>query len=351
MADFRDSEAGEVLQLGIANACPEELSGRYSSLGLSLPSGPMFGGCKHRNWSSVPFLSPENETRECMPHLLPSSSTNQKLLILRHKLMLDSILGQAGAVNCHVAWSEEELDYLWIGVRRYGRSNWEAMLKDPRLHFSPFRMARDLAERWEEEQIKLLGGACTSQSKTSRLHGIQAEYNCALRRRGGALRRNPVDEIHLSLGGLYTNRKGSSIEDFQVEQLHRSNSHTKRSPYEDYLTRRFNERLFTSPFSGVAEANDGLPHWLREARIPLPRLADRTVASYHGSAQIAQPYVEPSGPLRRRNNHPHTHDPVMHGAPKLGGSALPRASKQNDFIVINSDSSSEETISDNCIKA
>lgn len=162
-----------------------------------------------------------------------------------------------------------------------------------------------------------------------------------------------MDDTRLSLGDLYANRKGASIEDYhRFEQLHRSNSHTRRNLYEDYLTERYENSSFTNPFPSVAEANDGLPHWLREAHIPLPRLTDQTVASYHGLAQIARPYVDSDGPCPRRSNHPHAQDPLMQGVAEWGSSAPPRASKQNDFIIINSDSSSEETISDdNCIRA
>nr|GMD05443.1 Protein CHROMATIN REMODELING 4 [Ipomoea batatas] len=53
-------------------------------------------------------------------------------------------------------WSEEELDNLWIGVRRHGRGNWDAMLRDPRLKFSKFKTVEDLSIRWEEEQTKIL---------------------------------------------------------------------------------------------------------------------------------------------------------------------------------------------------
>ncbi|KAF7086949.1 hypothetical protein CFC21_090188 [Triticum aestivum] len=56
-----------------------------------------------------------------------------------------------------VTWSEEELDFLWIGVRRYGTNNWNAMLRDARLRFSSSRMAEDLAKQWNKEQKKLLG--------------------------------------------------------------------------------------------------------------------------------------------------------------------------------------------------
>jgi len=56
-------------------------------------------------------------------------------------------------------WSEEELDFLWIGVRRYGINNWNAMLRDTRLRFSNSRMPEDLAKQWDKEQKKLVASA------------------------------------------------------------------------------------------------------------------------------------------------------------------------------------------------
>ncbi|KAJ6826841.1 uncharacterized protein M6B38_369385 [Iris pallida] len=53
-------------------------------------------------------------------------------------------------------WSEDELDFLWIGVRRHGIGNWNGMLRDPRLHFVESRTAEDLATQWDIEQRKLL---------------------------------------------------------------------------------------------------------------------------------------------------------------------------------------------------
>ncbi|XP_031403704.1 uncharacterized protein LOC116213015 isoform X2 [Punica granatum] len=356
----KDSKAGDVLQLGIANTCPEQLFGRHPFQGLPPPIDPNFSGCTHRNCPSIQLLSPESESKEYLQHQFPYSSTNQHSLLLRRSLMLDSILGRARASNASIAWSEEELDYLWIGVRRYGRSNWEAMLRDPRLHFSPFRVARDLAERWEEEQIRLFNGACSSQSKISRPRGLPSGHNCSLRRRGGAgaLRRNLLDETQLSLGDLYMHKEGTSMGDFPVGQLHRTGGHTGRNLYKDYLMERYDKRSLNGPFTSVAEANDGLPHWLREVHIPLPGLTYQTAASYvmptshSGSAKIARPHSDSSMPCPRMNITSDARDPVRHGAAEWGSSSLPRASKQNDFIVINSDSSSEETISDdNCIRA
>ncbi|TVU27708.1 hypothetical protein EJB05_19205, partial [Eragrostis curvula] len=64
-------------------------------------------------------------------------------------------------------WSEEELDFLWIGVRRYGVNNWNAMLRDTRLRFSNSRMPDDLAKQWDKEQKKLLGTDFLPSIRTS----------------------------------------------------------------------------------------------------------------------------------------------------------------------------------------
>ncbi|XP_020539762.1 protein CHROMATIN REMODELING 4 isoform X2 [Jatropha curcas] len=53
-------------------------------------------------------------------------------------------------------WLEEELDFLWIGVRRHGQGNWEAMLRDPSLSFSKHKTIEDLSRRWEKERLKIL---------------------------------------------------------------------------------------------------------------------------------------------------------------------------------------------------
>ncbi|EPS64431.1 hypothetical protein M569_10350 [Genlisea aurea] len=55
-------------------------------------------------------------------------------------------------------WLDEELDSLWIGVRRHGQGNFDAILHDPRLHFLSWKTPRDLAGKWREEQHKLLYG-------------------------------------------------------------------------------------------------------------------------------------------------------------------------------------------------
>ncbi|KAG9132566.1 hypothetical protein Leryth_024855 [Lithospermum erythrorhizon] len=84
----------------------------------------------------------------------------------KHKGVLDSIVMRNGSGSNSLfrknpnidIWSEDELDNLWIGVRRHGRGNWDAMLRDRRLTFLKFRTSQDLSVRWEEEQLKILDG-------------------------------------------------------------------------------------------------------------------------------------------------------------------------------------------------
>ncbi|XP_024972223.1 protein CHROMATIN REMODELING 4-like isoform X1 [Cynara cardunculus var. scolymus] len=93
-----------------------------------------------------------------------------------HRKVLENIMMRTGSGSGNLLkrklvkdfWSEEELDFLWIGVRRHGRGGWETMLRDPRLKFSRFRTAEDLAARWEEEQLKVLDMPTKKQSNATK---------------------------------------------------------------------------------------------------------------------------------------------------------------------------------------
>ncbi|KAJ6393894.1 hypothetical protein OIU77_023184 [Salix suchowensis] len=84
-----------------------------------------------------------------------------------HRKVLENIMMRTGSGSSSLyrkkskidVWSEDELDFLWVGVRRYGRGNWDAILRDPRLKFSKNKTSEDLAARWEEEQFKFLDGS------------------------------------------------------------------------------------------------------------------------------------------------------------------------------------------------
>lgn len=93
-----------------------------------------------------------------------------------HRKLLENIMMRTSSGSSHLykkktkvdGWSEDELDFLWIGVRRHGRGNWEAMLRDQRLKFSRYKTSEDLAARWEEEQNKLLDSSALPGSKASK---------------------------------------------------------------------------------------------------------------------------------------------------------------------------------------
>ncbi|XP_022748758.1 protein CHROMATIN REMODELING 4-like isoform X2 [Durio zibethinus] len=114
-----------------------------------------------------------HQEREMPPTLglgqLPSISAFPE----KHRRVLENIMMRTGSGSGNLykrkskveGWSEDELDFLWIGVRRHGRGNWDAMLRDPRLKFSKYKTSEDLATRWEEEQLKILDGPSFSVPK------------------------------------------------------------------------------------------------------------------------------------------------------------------------------------------
>ncbi|KAK9062333.1 hypothetical protein SSX86_019519 [Deinandra increscens subsp. villosa] len=142
----------------------------------SLSLGRSIGGestAPLQDFLSVPFLpnfrfqqqemEALNLAKLGLDQMLPSSSSFPE----SHRKVLENIMMRTGSgpglgniVNkrklAQDFWSEEELDFLWIGVRRHGRGSWETMLRDPRLKFSRFRTWEDLAARWEEEQVRIL---------------------------------------------------------------------------------------------------------------------------------------------------------------------------------------------------
>ncbi|GAB4829609.1 hypothetical protein Ancab_019277 [Ancistrocladus abbreviatus] len=81
-----------------------------------------------------------------------------------HRKVLESIMLSAGTGSSSSLkrkskiedWSEDELDSLWIGVRRHGWGNWDVMLRDRRLKFAKHKTQDELAARWEKEQLKIL---------------------------------------------------------------------------------------------------------------------------------------------------------------------------------------------------
>ncbi|PQQ14866.1 uncharacterized protein Pyn_39564 [Prunus yedoensis var. nudiflora] len=300
------SEQRKILQLGGKNNQPEQESPLL--LGLSLPENPLTPGCATNTcFSAFPFLNSVIETREFIRDAALQSSSSHLSSVLRHKLMHDSIASRARAFNERSSfhdkykphstmWSEEELDFLWIGVRRHGRDNWDAMLRDPRLHFSSWRVARDLAGRWEEEQSKLLSGICVPQFKYSIAQGSSLDYHYFLGPKTGIWKENTADEPGLSFGNVDACRGGNAWRRplFQPaytcnngnEHLQRPISYTKRTSHFGFQREKYDEDEFSilSRSRSMAKGNllstngpttclggkGNLPHWLRQAVVASP---------------------------------------------------------------------------------
>ncbi|KAI3732318.1 hypothetical protein L1987_63522 [Smallanthus sonchifolius] len=260
----------------------------------------------------------ENRSLEPVQDMIGAQYPSDSVSLMRHKMMLDNILSKARAVNVKHnnfsesfdrpnVWSEEELDFLWIGVRRHGMGSWDAILRDPRLHFSSWRSPRELAERWEEEQSNLLRAKPsfhTKQFKPIKKH-------------------NPilVDEPQLTLGF-----RGRST---------------------------FDHFLVNGP-----KGNLNLPHWLQEAvsfppSRPVEQVGPPSV-SYTGCSGLMQWINQPfcgsnitMGMTDKIGPQLQPSSGAAHWAkPLLQPAAIHQIGKPDEVIVIDSDASSEETISD-----
>ncbi|KAL3741121.1 hypothetical protein ACJRO7_022263 [Eucalyptus globulus] len=114
--------------------------------------------------------------RETVPSLGLNQMPTFSSIPENHRKVLENIMLRTGSGSSNLhrkksrvdGWSEDELDFLWIGVRRHGRGNWDSMLRDPRLRFSKNKTPEDLSARWEEEQVKLFDGSSLPMPKPTR---------------------------------------------------------------------------------------------------------------------------------------------------------------------------------------
>ncbi|KAL0793484.1 hypothetical protein Bca101_064861 [Brassica carinata] len=139
---------------------------------FSMPPMPFLPNMK------VPPVDPPvfSQQEELPPLGLDQFSSALSSIPENHRKVLENIMLRTGSGLGHLqkkktrvdAWSEDELDSLWIGIRRHGYGNWETILRDPRLKFSRFKSPEYLAARWEEEQRKFLDSLSSLPSKSSR---------------------------------------------------------------------------------------------------------------------------------------------------------------------------------------
>jgi hypothetical protein len=362
------------------------------SLGLSLPVEHQTGGFDSSNClSTLPLFNLTAGTKDIVQDGLCQSSRKRKPSRVRHKAVLDNIVSKARALNERgkfqenfmphpIMWSEEELDYLWIGVRRHGRGNWDAMLRDPRLRFSPLRAPWDLAERWEEEQLKLLKDISASQfmhPSAERAAALQGKY-CFLDPKLGLWRQNTMEETNLFPEDVFTYRENNPLKKSLARSFLLSNTaicspapttHSRRTSYNNidkYELGFFNspgnlsiskENSYSNnhPFN-CSSGKNNLPHWLREAISTPPMSVEPNLSADHSFDAAAGkscflPQNQLSG-LKTNDvhmsnaSHYSTYSRRKYGILKMNTSLQHHVSKQDDLIVIDSDTSSEETISD-----
>jgi hypothetical protein len=133
-------------------------------------------------------ISCTSKQKSLMSGLLPGLGLNpvqpmHSAMPESHKKVLDNIMMRAQYASSKFLkkskldyWSEDELDALWIGVRRHGRGNWDAMLRDPKLKFLNNRTSEELASRWILEEQKIIeepmSTAATRCSNSASFSGI-----------------------------------------------------------------------------------------------------------------------------------------------------------------------------------
>uniref|UniRef100_A0A7N0U0V9 Myb-like domain-containing protein n=1 Tax=Kalanchoe fedtschenkoi TaxID=63787 RepID=A0A7N0U0V9_KALFE len=303
----------------------------------------------------------------------------------RHKLLLDSIKSwnrpqiEASEGFCHnfmpfmSFWSEEELDNLWVGVRRHGKDNWFAMLRDPKLRFSTWRTPRDLAEKWRMEQTKLLGNTHGPQHQYTNPAGIQMPPPFAPPT-PGFMTRFLTDPTQLSLSNAFLDNQGmapprpphnvTNAPGNGTRLFNRRVRAHRRSQDSENTWGRFKARNpvmsrleFPTPFASTSR-NDVAPSCFRDAfdnPHPRPPLPVPPLPLQH-SGNLSQSHEELNNKglrIRGRNcihtsytgtDRPGLSFTIPTSQPNEWNPADPKRPKE--MINLESDASSEGTISD-----
>ncbi|GAV81101.1 SNF2_N domain-containing protein/Helicase_C domain-containing protein/Chromo domain-containing protein/PHD domain-containing protein/DUF1087 domain-containing protein [Cephalotus follicularis] len=226
---------------------------------LSLGSRLEAGSDTIQDLPSIPFLPnlklpPQDasrciqQEREVPPNLgLSQFSSTFSSFPENHRKVLENIMMRTGSGSSNFykkklkvdSWSEDELDFLWIGVRRHGRGNWDAMLKDNRLKFSKYKTSEELASRWEEEQLKIFDGSSfpvlksTKPTKSAKLSLFPSIPDGMMTRalHGSRLVTPPQFQTHLTDMKLGFGDPPTSLPHFEpLDQFGLQNEHLMRIP-------------------------------------------------------------------------------------------------------------------------
>ncbi|XP_019198836.1 PREDICTED: uncharacterized protein LOC109192590 isoform X4 [Ipomoea nil] len=362
-------------------------------LGSSLPLETVVD--RHAYVSSSQRACTGNQSREFILGV-PQPPSDHTALLFRHQMILDNIVGRATSLKGNrnrfpeklespMMWSEEELDSLWIGVRRHGRGKWDAMLRDPRLHFFSWRSSRDLAERWEEEQSKLLCGRSISQVRQLRkadLYHANSVYS------GKMGQEDLANDVQLSLGHGYSQsedmEKHSRCHFLNIQSAgskqfpdaatnfgtfcpyyhrgKRSRAMLSQSERSESHAVPYVESSFIAGLPTDMAVTGTLPRWIKEAvAIPIRPLDSPSITSSLCQTGLKWPnhiFSESNGTnestdsrLRSVHSIPtvcSTHSAIFPTTKQQRKFDLHESDtdKKDELIIIHSDDSSEETISD-----
>ncbi|KAI3700239.1 hypothetical protein L2E82_44860 [Cichorium intybus] len=200
-----------------------------------------------------PAMLPENH-RKVLENIMMRTGSGPSNVFNKRKLVKDF-------------WSEDELDFLWIGVRRHGLGGWEGMIRDPRLKFSRFRTPEDLAARWEEEQLKILDVPNQKQpkgSKSGKSSGFPAISDGMMKRALHKIRFAAAPPPLGSQPHLTEMKLGFGFPPPENHHLLRIPAwNLERFPANFSQRNQKGENVDGAGGSGVPE--NKLPHWLRKA--------------------------------------------------------------------------------------
>ncbi|CAN1132167.1 Protein CHROMATIN REMODELING 4 [Linum perenne] len=338
------------------------------NLDLSLKMESKMGNFS--SWTPCSQLPPWNSSEEIRQFTHSEAAEHRRTLFLRQKILLDRIAKRASHLNSKGAfqdradaalWSEQELDSLWIGVRRHGRDNWHAILRDPRLHFPPWRTTRHLAEKWEEEQVKLLDGKHTT-----------SQLSCPVTWDSFSGESNLPSAATAQFHGAARSAKFKRRSRITRDQGYISPSYYRNGPPclnvhgETYGKMPF--RYLGSPTTGPLNSRGNLPHWLKEAVTIPPRPIDVAPPqvfpslAHCGLTQVVRPCSHSceteTGLLRNKTlgesqqllggsrGRPTVSPVIRSEVTEPSSNPVYNVNQLDDVVRADSDASSEETISD-----
>lgn len=260
---------------------PKLVSAGTSPFGLPFPKSTM--DPKGKNVNSLPtrdfFASPtvkdsyDHVHKQVLENIYSGSQIFQEKLKYNNNRYSNtcSTTSAFGACNYKLHdWSEEELDFLWIGVRRYGANNWEAILRDPRFRFTKFKTVEDLAARWEVEQRRLFSCPLPApvthplprtthwygNSETTRPFGSQYLEGSSYRAYNSSTGRS----WHQSVG------PGIVPMPDLIPRRGRAKYQIRRAPKAQTVTSTPSPPISNQPLGNIniSTRDNDLPHWLRE---------------------------------------------------------------------------------------